>query len=63
MNDRYPPVAGGYLDDRSKWFYPPLKPVGFWAWLETGLLLLLCLPVLIVFGPIVLVLRAILKVR
>lgn len=53
-----PPVAVGYLDDRSRWFYPSLKPIGFWGWAETAAVLLLCLPVLVVFGPLVLVLRA-----
>ncbi len=54
----YPPVALGRLDDESKHVWLSPRPVGWWEWIETVALIVLALPVLLTFGPIVLVLRA-----
>ena len=57
--DDYPPVALERLDDRSGWRWLSPRPVGAVDWILTVTLCVLALPVLLVFGPIVLVLRTI----
>lgn len=54
----YPPVALGRLDDESKHVWLSPRPVGCLDWIETVCLCVLALPVLVTFGPVVLVLRA-----
>ncbi len=57
----YPPVALGRLDDRSRWHWLD-KSNGWLDWMLTACVVVLAVPVLLVFGPIVLALRAMLKV-
>lgn len=57
MTKRYPPVALGYLDDESRWLWISPRPVGLMDWALMIVVSVLALPVLIVFGPIVAVLR------
>ncbi len=59
----YPPVALGRLDDESKHVWLSPRPVGWLDWILTLGLCVLAVPVLVTFGPIVLVLRAVLKGR
>ncbi len=54
----HPPVALGRLDDESKHVWLSPRPVGWCDWIETVCLVVLALPVLVTFGPVVLVLRA-----
>ena len=58
----YPPVALGRLDDRSGWRWLSPRPVGVADWLLTLCIVVLAVPVLLIFGPITLALRAVLKV-
>jgi hypothetical protein len=57
MND-HPPVALGRLDDESRHVWLSPRPVGVLDWIETVCLVVLALPVLVTFGPVVLALRA-----
>ena len=59
MTDDYPPVALGRLDDRSRWRWLNPRPAGVLDWTLTLCLCVLAVPVLIVFGPIVLLARII----
>ena len=54
---RRPPIALGRLDDRRGWRWLSPRPVGWLDWTLTLCLCVLAVPVLITFGPIVLVLR------
>ena len=60
MADRqdYPPVALGRLDDRPGWRWLSPRPVGVADWTLTLCMLVLAIPVVIVFGPLVWIIRA-----
>ncbi len=54
----YPPVALERLDDRSGWRRLSPRPVGAVDWTLTVCVLVLAIPVLVVFGPLVWIIRA-----
>ena len=54
----YPPVALGRLDDRSRWHWLSPRPVGTVDWTLTLCVIVLAIPVVVVFGSIVLIVRA-----
>ena len=54
----HPPLALGRLDDTSRHVWLSPRPVGLFDWCLTVCVVVLALPVLLTFGPIVLVLRA-----
>ena len=58
MADRqdYPPVALGRLDDRSGWHW--LDDSDSWLdWTLTACVVVLAIPVVVVFGPVVWIIR------
>ena len=53
----YPPVALGRLDDRSGWHW--LDDSDSWLdWTLTACVVVLAIPVVVVFGPVVWIIRA-----
>ncbi len=60
MADRqdYPTVALGRLDDRSGWCWLSPRPVGAVDWTLCACMIVLALPVVAVFGPLVWIIRA-----
>ena len=60
MADRqdHPPVALGRLDDRPGWCWLSPRPVGAVDWTLCVCMIVLSLPVVAVFGPLVWIIRA-----
>ncbi len=56
--DDYPPVALGRLDDRSGWHWLSPRPVGIADWTLCACMIVLAIPVVVVFGPVVWIIRA-----
>ena len=54
----HPPVALGRLDDRSGWRWLSPRPVGAVDWTLCACMIVLALPVVVVFGPLVWIIRA-----
>ena len=54
----HPPLALGRLDDTSRHVWLSHRPVGWVDWTLTMCVVVLAVPVLLTFGPVVLALRA-----
>ncbi len=54
---KYPPVVLGRLDDRSGWRWIDPKPIGVVDWTLTALMVVLAIPVVVMFGPVVWIIR------
>ena len=53
----YPPVVLGRLEDRSGWRWIDPKPIGVLDWTLCVAMFVLAIPVVVVFGPVVWIIR------